>query len=72
VGTAKRSQGVLTRKIFPQVTAKMNDLPKVVVSRTLDKVEWANSRLVGDDVTGELTRLKQEPGRTSPSSVAPT
>jgi dihydrofolate reductase len=41
----------------------MNELPKVVFSRTLDKVEWNNSRLVKDDVAGEVSRLKQEPGK---------
>jgi dihydrofolate reductase len=47
----------------PRVAAKMNGLPKVVVSRTLDKAEWANTRVVRDDVAGELTRLKQQPGK---------
>lgn len=35
--------------------------PKIVFSRTLDKVEW-NSRLVKGDVAEEVERLKQEPG----------
>ena len=35
--------------------------PKVVFSRTLDKVEW-NSRLVKGDVAEEVEKLKQEPG----------
>ncbi|HEY5034960.1 MAG TPA: dihydrofolate reductase family protein [Candidatus Dormibacteraeota bacterium] len=35
--------------------------PKIVFSRTLDKVEW-NSRLVKEDVAEEVERLKQEPG----------
>ena len=47
----------------PRVAAKMNGLPKVVVSRTLDKAEWANTRLVKDDVAAELTKLKQQPGK---------
>jgi dihydrofolate reductase len=33
--------------------------PKVVFSRTLEKVGW-NSRLVRDDVVGEVARLKRE------------
>ena len=37
------------------------DKPKIVASTTLDKVEW-NSRLVRDDVGGEIARLKAEPG----------
>jgi len=40
----------------------MNNLPKVVVSRTLRKVEWNNSRLIQGDVTEEISKLKQAPG----------
>ncbi|MCZ7540571.1 MAG: dihydrofolate reductase family protein [Anaerolineae bacterium] len=36
-------------------------MPKVVFSRTLDKVE-GNARLVGDDVAGEVMKLKAQPG----------
>ena len=38
------------------------DKPKVVFSKTLAKVEW-NSRLVRDNITEVITKLKQEPGR---------
>jgi dihydrofolate reductase len=41
----------------------MNDLPKVVFSRTLTKVDWKNSRLVKDDVGEEIARLKRQPGK---------
>ena len=41
----------------------MNQLPKIVFSRTLDKLEWSNSRLVTDDVEEEVARLKRQPGR---------
>ena len=34
---------------------RMNSLPKYVVSTTLDKVEWSNSRLVRGDV-GEAVK----------------
>src|SRR3990172_7478496 len=42
---------------------KMNELPKIVFSRTLDKIEWKNSRLVKDNIAEEVARLKQQPGR---------
>jgi dihydrofolate reductase len=42
----------------------MNNTPKVVVSTTLDKVEWQNSTLVKSDVIEEITKLKQRPGGT--------
>jgi dihydrofolate reductase len=37
-------------------------IPRIVFSKTLEKVE-GNARLVRDDVAGEVTRLKQEPGK---------
>jgi dihydrofolate reductase len=37
------------------------DKPKVVFSRTLDRVEW-NSRLVREDAAAEVRRLKAQPG----------
>jgi dihydrofolate reductase len=37
------------------------DKPKIVLSRTLGRVEW-NSRLVSDDAAGEVARLRAEPG----------
>jgi dihydrofolate reductase len=41
---------------------KMNAMEKVVVSTTLEKPEWSNTRVVAADLAGELTRLKGEPG----------
>jgi len=42
---------------------QMNSTPKVVVSTTLDTVEWQNSTLVNSDVVAELTKLKEQPGK---------
>ena len=41
----------------------MNDLPKIVFSTTLEKVDWSNSRLVKEDAAQEVARLKQLPGK---------
>lgn len=41
----------------------MNNTPKLVVSRTLDTVEWQNSSLIKGDVVEELTKLKRQPGK---------
>ncbi len=41
----------------------MNNTPKLVVSTTLDRVEWQNSTLIKGNVAEELTRLKQQPGK---------
>jgi dihydrofolate reductase len=42
-----------------EIAYKMNHLPKVVFSRTLDKVEWNNSSLVKADYAEEILKLKQ-------------
>ena len=47
----------------PIVEKKMNTMPKIVFSRTLDKVEWNNTRLVKGDAVKEISQLKQEPGK---------
>ena len=47
---------------MPVVAERMNNLPKVVFSRTLDQVSWNNTRLVKDDVTGEIRKMKEEVG----------
>lgn len=51
------------RAADPEIAARMNSLSKVVVSRTLDQVEWANSRLITNDVIAQLGALKQRPGK---------
>jgi dihydrofolate reductase len=40
----------------------MNSLPKVVFSRTLRSAAWNNSRIVGSDIEGEISRMKKLPG----------
>lgn len=47
----------------PVVAEKMNSISKVVASRTLGKSEWNNSRLVKDDITGQVAELKRQPGK---------
>jgi dihydrofolate reductase len=46
----------------PVVAERMNDLPKVVFSRTLDKASWNNTKLVKGDVAAEIRKMKKEPG----------
>jgi dihydrofolate reductase len=41
----------------------MNNTPKVVVSETLDSLDWQNSTLIKGNVVEELTRLKRQPGK---------
>ena len=42
---------------------KMNALPKVVLSRTLTRAEWNNTRIVSDHVEREIGDLKRQPGK---------
>jgi len=50
----------------PIITDKMNTTPKIVFSKTLERVEWGkwnNARLVKDHIAEEISRLKQRPGK---------
>ncbi len=40
----------------------MNETPKIVFSRTLDKVTW-NSKLMKDNIPEQINKLKQQPGK---------
>src|SRR5687767_1960909 len=42
---------------------KMNALPKIVLSRTLQQAAWANTRIVSDRVAETITELKRQPGK---------
>lgn len=47
----------------PAVAAGMNRSEKIVFSRTLQKAEWANTRVVKDDLVEEIRRLKAQAGK---------
>ncbi|HLH63956.1 MAG TPA: dihydrofolate reductase family protein [Ktedonobacteraceae bacterium] len=51
------------REDDPIVAEKMNTMPKIVVSRTLEKANWQNTRLVKEHVAEEIAQLKQQPGK---------
>ena len=42
---------------------QINAMPKYVVSTTLKDPEWNNTRVIDGDVAGEITRLKEAPGK---------
>jgi dihydrofolate reductase len=44
------------------IAAAMNDIPKVVFSRTLQSADWPESRIASGDTAAEIARLKAEPG----------
>lgn len=41
----------------------IDNTPKIVFSKTLEKVEWKNSRLVKGDIAEEIASLKKQPGK---------
>jgi dihydrofolate reductase len=43
--------------------ARMNALPKFVVSTTLSRATWSNTTIIADDVPNAVARMKQEPGK---------
>ena len=51
---------------MPVVAERMNALPKIVFSRTLDRASWNNTTLVKGDLAGEIRRLK---GGSGPGMV---
>jgi dihydrofolate reductase len=53
----------MAMKDDPVVASKMNALPKIVFSKTLEKAEWNHTRLVKGNVAEEISRLKRQPGK---------
>ena len=47
------------RKFAPDVADAMNKLPKVVFSRSLNKVDWSNTTLVKTDLVQAVRDMKQ-------------
>jgi dihydrofolate reductase len=41
----------------------IEQIDKIVVSKTLSTVEWNNTRLIKDDLAGEISKLRQQPGK---------
>ncbi len=40
-----------------------DETQKIVISSTLDKVEWKNTRLIKDNIAEEIQKLKQQSGK---------
>ncbi len=47
----------------PVVAGKMNTIPKIVFSKTLEKADWKNTSLVKGDLGQEVRRLQQQAGK---------
>ena len=51
---------------FSKITRQINEVTKLVFSKTLKQVEWGrwnNARLINDHIPEAITKLKAEPGK---------
>ncbi|MEJ2055498.1 MAG: dihydrofolate reductase family protein, partial [Calditrichaceae bacterium] len=46
-----------------EIAGLMNNIPKLVFSRTLKAADWNNSTLIKDNASAEISRLKSQEGR---------
>jgi dihydrofolate reductase len=56
----------------PVIADRMNTIPKIVFSSTLDGAGWQNTRLVEDGVAETIAELKQQPGKDLALFGSPT
>jgi dihydrofolate reductase len=49
-------------EMMPDVAKGMNEMPKIVFSRTLDQASWNNTKLVKSGLIEEVQKMKNEPG----------
>jgi dihydrofolate reductase len=49
-------------QMYPIVAERMNNLPKVVFSRAMEKATWSNTKLVKGDIVEEIRSMKRESG----------
>jgi len=49
-------------EMMPVVAEQMNNLPKVVFSRTMDEARWSNTKLLKGNLAAEIRQMKDEPG----------
>ncbi|MDD4971248.1 MAG: dihydrofolate reductase family protein [Paludibacter sp.] len=47
----------------PVIANKMNTLPKIVFSKTMEKPEWENTKLIKENIIQEITTLKNQTGK---------
>jgi dihydrofolate reductase len=47
----------------PILAPMLNDITKIVFSRTLDQAEWNNSRLIKENMAEEVLKLKEQSGK---------
>jgi dihydrofolate reductase len=60
------------RQDDPMVAELMNTVPKIVVSTSLASADWNNTMVVRGDVAEEISKLKQQPGKSIAIFGSPT
>ncbi len=50
------------QEAFPAVAERMNNLPKIVFSKTLGKPAWRNTTRIAGDIVDAMRKLKAKPG----------
>ena len=51
-----------TAPVESPITGPINDIPKYVASKTLERADWNNTTILRGDVAAEIRRLKAQPG----------
>ena len=51
------------KKVMPEVASAMETMEKIVFSRTLKDPGWSNARIISENLTDEVRKLKQETGK---------
>ena len=51
------------QQTMPEVAEGMNRSEKIVFSRTLQKAEWHNTRIISNNIEAEVKKLKKESGK---------
>jgi dihydrofolate reductase len=52
----------MAAQMLPDVAKGMNEIEKLVFSRTLDRVTWNNTKLLKGDLIAEVSKLKGSSG----------
>jgi dihydrofolate reductase len=53
----------MAQKNDPEIAGKMNGLPKIVFSKTLESADWENTTLLKEGVEKNIRRLKGQDGK---------
>ncbi len=53
----------MAQELYPIVAAGMNKAEKIVFTKTLQKANWQNTRIISENIFDEIRKLKQIPGR---------